>query len=193
MKSVAVFCGSRPGNDERFIEAARRMGREIAEQGLTLVYGGGRLGLMGEAANAALDAGGRVIGVIPQALVEREHAHGGLDELHIVESMHQRKAKMAELAEGFVSLPGGLGTLEETFEVWTWAQLGLHRNPVGLYNVGGFWDPLIRMLEHMVAAEFVQITHARMVHVADEPRQLLLSMAAHVPPPVRTWIEPDET
>lgn len=193
MNSVAVFCGSRPGNDPRFIEAAQRMGREVAEKGLVLVYGGGKLGLMGELADAALAAGARVIGVIPGPLMEREHGHTGLDELHVVDSMHQRKAMMAELSDGFVALPGGLGTLEETFEVWTWAQLGLHRSPVGLLNVGGFWDPLITMLRHMVRAEFVQNIHAEMVYASDDPAALLDAMASHVPPPIRTWIDRDET
>src|SRR5512134_3683182 len=142
MKRVCVFCGSSPGRDPVHVEAASRMGRTLAARGLGLVYGGGRVGLMGAVADAALAAGGEVIGVIPRRLVDRELAHPGLTELHVVGSLHERKAKMAELADGFIALPGGLGTLEELAEVASWAQLELHDKPIGLLAPNGYWEPL---------------------------------------------------
>jgi uncharacterized protein (TIGR00730 family) len=138
LRSVCVFCGSRPGNDPAYAAGARRLGRTLAEEGITLVYGGGRVGLMGVVADTILDAGGEVTGVIPKALVEREIAHPGLTYLRVVGSMHERKALMSELSEGFIALPGGTGTLEEFFEVLTWAQLGEHEKPCGLLNLAGY-------------------------------------------------------
>jgi len=176
--SLCVFCGSSPGESPSFAAAARAFGRLLAEQGTTLVYGGGHTGLMGAVADGALAAGGRVIGVIPSGLVERELAHGGLSEQHVVPSMHERKALMARLADGFVALPGGLGTLDELFEIWTWAQLGLHRKPIGLLDVGGFFQPLLVLTEGMVRAGFVRAEHLGLVTVDDDAARLLEGLAA---------------
>ena len=153
--SLCVYCGSRPGNSPEFADLARQVGRWIGEHGGQLVYGGGRSGLMGILADAALDAGARVIGVIPKALVEKEYAHTGCTELHIVETMHERKRIMAEHADAFLALPGGIGTLEEFFEVWTWRQLGYHDKPVGLLNLHGFYDGLLGFLQSAVGNGFM--------------------------------------
>jgi len=147
MSRLCVFCGSSPGHDPAHGASAAQLGRVLAERGIGLVYGGGRVGLMGILADAALAAGGEVIGVIPQALLDREIGHRGLTQLRVVDSMHARKALMGELAEGFIALPGGIGTLEELFEVWSWAQLGLHRKPCGLLDVNGFFAPLVDFLD----------------------------------------------
>ena len=156
MKSIAIFCGSTLGTDSIFAEAAKNTGRIIAEQGKTLVYGGGRSGLMGLVADSALEAGGQVIGVIPQGLVDRELAHPHLTELHVVKNMHERKTLMSELSDGFVALPGGAGTLEEIFEQWTWAQLGIHLKPCAFYNVDGFYDDLIKFIQLTTEKEFTR-------------------------------------
>jgi uncharacterized protein (TIGR00730 family) len=156
MKSIAIFCGSTLGTDSIFAETAKNTGRIIAEQGKTLVYGGGRSGLMGLVADSALDAGGQVIGVIPQGLVDRELAHPHLTELHIVKNMHERKTLMSELSDGFIALPGGAGTLEEIFEQWTWAQLGIHLKPCAFYNVEGFYDDLIKFIQLTTEKEFTR-------------------------------------
>src|SRR6476659_9409503 len=153
---ICVFCGASPGNEARYVDAARAVGEGRARQGIGVVYGGGRVGLMGAVADAALAAGGEVIGVIPQELVDRELAHGGLTELHVVGSLHERKALMAELSDAFVALPGGFGTLDELMEQLTWSQLGLHRKPVGLLDVEGFWAPLIALARHAVEEGFVR-------------------------------------
>ncbi|NHC03866.1 TIGR00730 family Rossman fold protein [Acinetobacter sp. 187] len=156
MKSIAIFCGSTLGTDAIFAETAQRTGQLIAEQGKTLVYGGGRSGLMGIVADSALAAGGKVIGVIPQGLVDRELAHPNLTELHVVTSMHERKTLMAELSDGFIALPGGAGTLEEIFEQWTWAQLGIHLKPCAFLNVEGFYDPLLQFIRLTTDKEFTR-------------------------------------
>ncbi len=156
MKSIAIFCGSTLGTDAIFAETAQRTGQLIAEQGKTLVYGGGRSGLMGIVADSALAAGGKVIGVIPQGLVDRELAHPNLTELHVVTSMHERKTLMAELSDGFIALPGGAGTLEEIFEQWTWAQLGIHLKPCAFLNVEGFYDPLLQFIRLTTEKEFTR-------------------------------------
>jgi uncharacterized protein (TIGR00730 family) len=153
---VCVFCGSATGVDPVFVAAARSFGRLLAARGTALVYGGGHVGLMGALADAVLVAGGSVIGVIPERLAARELAHHGLTELHVVPSMHERKAKMASLADAFVALPGGLGTLDELFEIWTWAQLGFHAKPIGLLDVAGFFSPLLELTRHMVEQGFVR-------------------------------------
>ena len=155
MKSLGVFCGSKSGADPAYLSAAHATGRMVAQIGLTLVYGGGKVGLMGAVADAALTEGGHVVGVMPRSLVEKEIAHAGLSTLHVVETMHERKLKMAELSDGFLALPGGAGTLEEIFEQWTWAQLGIHAKPCGLLNVRGYFDPLLRLIEHMTAEGFM--------------------------------------
>jgi uncharacterized protein (TIGR00730 family) len=153
--SMCVYCGSRPGVDPRFAQSARDTGSLIGSQGWELVYGGGKVGLMGMVADATLDAGGTVYGVIPQTLIDKEVGHTGLTELHVVDNMHTRKTMMFERADAFVALPGGIGTFEELFEIWTWYQLGMHRKPFGLLNVAGYYDPLIAMLDSMVAQGFL--------------------------------------
>ena len=192
MKRVCVFCGSNDGATPAYREAARNLGQLLAEGGLDLVYGGADVGTMGEVANAALQAGGKVIGVIPQALVEKELAHTGLTELQVVSTMHERKASMVELADGFVSLPGGFGTLDELFEVVTWAQLGLHRKPCGILNVEGFFDGLIGYLDHAVDEGFVKAAHRALVLVAEAPERLLEQLRAYRPPRIGKWIGREE-
>lgn len=178
LRSVCVFCGSREGADSRFSEQSREIGRLIANSGLRLVYGGGNTGLMGAVANAALEAGGNVVGVIPEKLMEAELAHSGLSELHIVGDMHTRKALMARLSDAFIALPGGLGTLEELFEVWTWGQLGFHCKHLGLLNVAGYYSPLLRFLDKSVELGFVNHRHRELLHSADSPKDLLRQMSS---------------
>ncbi|MCU4186065.1 TIGR00730 family Rossman fold protein [Acidiferrimicrobium sp. IK] len=188
---VCVFSGSSPGARPEYLAAAGALGGEVARRGMTLVYGGASVGLMGAVADAALAAGGRVIGVIPQVLVDREVAHGGLSELRVVASMHERKALMADLSDGFVALPGGLGTLEELAEVLTWSQLGLQHKPCGLLDVAGFWAPLLAFLDHAVEERFVRVEHRRLVLTAPEPASLLDAMAGWVPETVGKWVDRD--
>jgi uncharacterized protein (TIGR00730 family) len=188
VKHICVFCGSSAGNDPRFLDLARRLGSLMAERGLGLVYGGATVGLMGAVADAALAGGGHVTGVIPSRLVERELAHHGLPDLRVVASMHERKALMADLADAFVALPGGIGTLEETFEVLTWAQLGLHHKPIGILDVAGYYAPLLGFLDHAVASRFVRSEHRGMLLVDEDPDRLLDRLAAHVPVDVEKWI-----
>jgi uncharacterized protein (TIGR00730 family) len=189
MKSVCVFCGSSPGRDPIHAEAARALGRALAARALTLVYGGGATGLMGIVADAALGAGGQVTGIIPRGLERRELAHRGLTRLEVVGSMHERKARMAALAEGFVALPGGMGTLEELAEILTWAQLGLHARPVGLLDVGGYYQPLVAFFDRAVEAGFLRPEHRRLLTVEREPEPLLERFAAWTPPTVERWID----
>jgi uncharacterized protein (TIGR00730 family) len=191
--AVCVFCGSSAGARPAYRGAADAMGRLLAAQGRTLVYGGGNVGLMGVAADAALAAGGRVIGVIPHHLVAREVGHGGLTELRTVDSMHERKQMMADLADAFVLLPGGLGSLEEFFEVWTWGQLGLHGKPYGLLNVEGYFDPLLAFLDHAVAERFVRPAHRDLVLIDDDPARLLTRLDAQEPAPSPKWIDRRQT
>jgi uncharacterized protein (TIGR00730 family) len=193
LKAVCVFCGSSSGNDPAYAEAARTLGITLAERGITLVYGGGHVGLMGVVADAALGAGGGVIGVMPKALVEREIGHTGLTELHIVGSMHERKAMMSELSEGFVALPGGNGTLEEFFEVLTWAQLGEHDKPCGLLNVAGYYDPLLAVFDRMVDRDFLRKEHRKLVLVESDPSALLGRFEGYEPPKTVKWVGPSET
>ena len=184
--SICVYCGSRPGVKPEFAETARQVGRWIGEHGGQLVYGGGRNGLMGIVADATLAAGGRVIGVIPKALVEKEWAHTGCTELHIVDTMHERKRIMAEHADAFLSLPGGIGTLEEFFEVWTWRQLGYHAKPVGLLNLDGYYDSLLVFLKSAVQSGFMSDWQLALIEVASQPEPLLrqLVQAAGMAPDV---------
>ncbi len=187
-RRVAVFCGSYSGKDPRFREAAEAFGAAVAKRGWGLVYGGGRIGMMGFVADAALRAGGEVIGVIPRFLIERELGHGALSELIVVDSMHARKSTMAELSSAFVALPGGIGTLEEIFEVWTWTLLGLHAKPCGLLNVGGYFDPLLSFLDRTVSEGFVSALHREMLQVAAEPARLLDLLAGAPAPPQAKWV-----
>ncbi|MGA8986511.1 TIGR00730 family Rossman fold protein [Aeromicrobium sp.] len=173
LSAVAVFCGSSFGHDPAYADAARLTGRTLAERGIDVVYGGGHVGLMGAVADAAIDAGGRVVGVIPSALDDRELAHHGLTELHVVDSMHARKQMMAELADAFIALPGGAGTLEEVAEQWTWAQLSIHAKPSGFLNVRGFWDPMQVLMDQMVETGFVRPEQSRIVSFSDDLDELL--------------------
>jgi uncharacterized protein (TIGR00730 family) len=191
INSVCVFCGSNPGRDPRHLSAAEDIGRGLASRGITTVYGGASVGLMGALADAALANDGRVIGVIPNALQAKEVAHLGLDDLRVVESMHERKALMAGLSDAFVALPGGIGTLEEIFEVWTWAQLGDHQKPCALLNVGGFYDGLLGFLDGLVDAGFVKPAHRDMLIVADTADALLAQLEAYVPPRASKWLTPE--
>jgi uncharacterized protein (TIGR00730 family) len=173
MKRLCVFCGSSSGNDPAYGALAAQLGRFLAQRRIGVVYGGGRAGLMGTLADAALAAGGEVIGVIPQSLMDREHGHVGLTELRVVDSMHSRKALMAELSDGFAALPGGIGTMEELFEVWTWAQLGFHEKPCALLDTGGFFTPLVGFLDQLVTAGFLRPASRAILTVASSPEELL--------------------
>ena len=178
MKRVCVYCGSSPGRGEAYKALARSMGAALAERGLGLVYGGASIGLMGEIADAALADGSEVVGIIPTVVQEREVAHAGLTQLICVDSMHERKTLMAERADAFVAMPGGLGTLEELFEILTWAQLGMHHKPVGLLNGEGYFDRLVSFLDHCVAEELMQPRHRALLKVAGDPATLLDQLAA---------------
>ncbi|MFV8753275.1 TIGR00730 family Rossman fold protein [Nannocystaceae bacterium ST9] len=188
IRRVCVFAGSYEGKRPEYAALAEALGRVLAQRGLGLVYGGGRVGLMGRLADAALAGGVEVIGVIPEALHRREVGHTGLHELHVVANMHERKAKMAELADAFVVLPGGLGTLEETFEMWTWGQLGFHRKPIGLLDVSRYWTPLIEMLDRMVDEGFVSAEYRGIACVAEQPDALLDQLAQWRAPEVAAWL-----
>ncbi|MFP4600697.1 MAG: TIGR00730 family Rossman fold protein [Persicimonas sp.] len=191
--NVCVFCGSSIGERPVYAEAAARLGRTLAERGHRLVYGGASVGLMGVVADAALEAGGEAVGVIPGGLNDKERAHTGLTELHVVGSMHERKAMMEDLADAFISLPGGMGSLEEFAEIFTWAQLGLHKKPCGLMNVNGYFEPLVAYFDHTVDEGFLWPEHRRIILVGDSPEDLLDQFADYQPPQVKQWIDDDET
>ena len=193
MKRLCVFAGSSAGTRNEYRDAARGLGRALADRGIGLVYGGARVGLMGIVADTVLAAGGEAIGVIPATLVAREIAHEGLTELRIVSSMHERKALMADLSDAFVAVPGGWGTLEEFFEVLTWAQLGLHRKPCGLLNVQGYFDGLLSFLDHSVAEGFLRREYRSMIAVSASPAALLDGLASYKPPAVEKWIDRAQT
>lgn len=193
MKAVCVFCGANAGHADVYRAAAARLGAEIAARGLRLVYGGGRVGLMGVLADAALARGGEVVGVIPEVLAGREQAHAGLTELILTRSMHERKSLMAERADGFIALPGGYGTLEEFCEVLTWAQLGIHRKPLGLLDVNGFYDPFIAFIDHAMEQGFVRPVHRSLLLRAATPGDLLDAFAAYEPPELPRWVPPAKT
>ncbi len=188
VKRICVFCGSNPGGNSTYAQAARELGAVIARQGLGMVYGGGNIGLMGVVADAVLAHGREVIGVIPQALVDKELAHRGLTELRIVQSMHERKALMAELAHAFIALPGGYGTLDEFCEIVTWAQLGLHRKPCGLLNVDGFYGPFLAQIDHAVQAGFIRKEHRSLIVVEQQPEPLVRHLLRAHPPTIHKWI-----
>ena len=190
---VCVFCGSRPGTEPIYREAAASCGELLAQAGVGVVYGGGAVGLMGTLADAALAADGEVVGVIPQNLMDREVGHEGVTHMHVVTTMHQRKALMAELCDAFVALPGGIGTFEELFEAWTWGQLGVHTKPCAIVNVNGFFDPLVAFLDSVVDAGFITPQHRQMLLVVDSPEHLLSALAAYEHPPVQQWISADAT
>jgi len=188
---ICVFCGSAAGWRSEHSDAARELGRALARRGIGLVNGGGRVGLMGATADGALELGGEAIGVIPRALMDRELGHRGMSELRVVETMHERKALMAELSDGFVALPGGIGTLEELFEAWTWAGLGIHAKPVGVLDVGGYWDPLLEMANRMVAEGYLPGHLRQALLVAREPDALIDAFQAHRPTASRWEPAPD--
>jgi len=183
MKSICVYCGSNPGRDPAFAAAAQDVGAHLARVGIEIVFGGGQVGLMGELANAAMQAGGRVVGVIPEFLALKEIAHLDLSALYVVQSMHARKAKMAHLSDAFIALPGGIGTMEELFEIWTWGQLGQHRKPVGLLNVNGYYDDLVAFLDKMTAQDFLADDHRASLIVSDDIGALLQEFDGYRPPP----------
>jgi uncharacterized protein (TIGR00730 family) len=188
MKRIAVFCGSSNGASNLYIQGAKDLGKELAKRNISLVYGGASVGVMGAVADAVLEAGGHVIGVMPTFLEEREISHKNLSELIVVESMHERKAKMAELVDGFITLPGGPGTLEEFFEIFTWAQLGLHQKPCGLLNINDYYTPLISLFNHMTEEQFLQEKYRSMALVDTEPQGLLDQFNTYQPPSVKTYI-----
>lgn len=189
---ICVFLGSSPGMSPVYAEAARTLGALMAERGIGLVYGGGQVGLMGILADAVLEAGGEAVGIIPEALRAREGDHPHLKQLIVVQTMHQRKAKMAELADGYITLPGGIGTLEELFETWTWAQLGLHGKPCGLLNVGGFYEGLSRFIDHVVDEGFLQARHRHMMMIEREPALLLDRMVDYLAPETEKFLKAED-
>jgi uncharacterized protein (TIGR00730 family) len=193
VNNICVFCGSAPGRRPAYARAARQLGAALAAKDLGLVYGGGSIGLMGILADAALAAGAEVVGVIPRALARREIAHHGLTRLEVVPSMHARKARMARLSDAFVAMPGGIGTLEELFEVLTWGYLGIHSKAIGLLDVGGYWQPLIRLLDHAVDEGFLRPAHRKLVVVDRSPARLLERLARHQVPAATRWIDERET
>lgn len=193
MKSICVYCGSSHGRQDAYSSAAHDLAKSLVDRNLKLVYGGASVGIMGMVADAVLQLGGQAVGVIPEALARKEVAHTNLTELHVTQSMHERKTLMAELSDGFIALPGGIGTLEEIFEIWTWAQLGLHRKPCGLLNVKGYFDSLTTFLDHAVAEQFVKKPHRSMLIVEHEPRALLDRFASYEPPTIQKWVEKAET
>ncbi|MBV1906953.1 MAG: TIGR00730 family Rossman fold protein [Pseudomonadales bacterium] len=193
MKNICVYCGSSSGKRAEYTEHAKSLAKELVERDIGLVYGGANVGLMGTMANAVLGHGGRVLGVIPKSLSDKEVSHYGLTELIVVESMHERKSVMVERSDGFIALPGGLGTLEELFEVLTWSQLGFHTKPCALLNVNQYYDGLSTFLDHAVNEQFVKLTHREMLLVEEDPARLLDKMADYKPPVVNKWIDSNET
>jgi len=193
LTSICVYCGSSPGRVDDYTVAAHAFAQAIVERGIGLVYGGGGVGIMGILADEVLRLGGKAVGVIPESLVRKELAHANLTELHVTPSMHARKTLMAELADGFVALPGGIGTFEEIFEVWTWAQLGFHCKPCGLLNVAGYYDGLIRFLDHATQEAFVREDQRQMLVVEADPAALLDRFARYAPPTLPKWLGPGKT
>lgn len=188
MKRICVFCGSYTGKQDFYMAAARQMGAGIAAEGWELVYGGGHVGLMGAVADGALEAGGRVVGVIPRSLSDKELAHRGLTELHVVSSMHERKALMADLSDAFIAMPGGFGTLDELFEIITWAQLGFHRKPIALLNLQGYFDPMLMFINHIAEAGFISNSHSRnALLVRQEAPALLETLRTYEAPSLVKW------
>ena len=187
MKSICVYCGSRLGRRQDYAEGAKALAEALVRRDMALVYGGAQVGIMGFLADSVLELGGQVIGVIPESLLKKEVAHDRLTELHVTQSMHERKTLMAKLSAGFVALPGGIGTLEETFEIWTWAQLGFHQKPVGLLNIAGYYDALVTLINHAVEEEFVKPMHRQMLVVEAKPDRLLERFAEYRSPQIDKW------
>ncbi len=193
MKNVCVYCGSSSGRRKDYAEAAAALAAQLVKHNMNLVYGGASVGIMGEIADAVLDAGGQVIGVMPRALVEKEVQHDGLTELLVVDSMHERKLRMAEISDGFIAMPGGLGTLEELFEILTWAQLGFHQKPCALLNVASYYDKLSAFLNHAVEEQFIKSVHSHMLLIEENPEKILQSMLTYQPPTEDKWIKREDT
>jgi len=193
MQRVCVFCGSNPGSRPEYADAARELAAALVQSNLTLVYGGGRVGLMGVVADEVLRLGGRAVGVIPRPLWQREVGHTALSEIRIVETMHERKAMMADLSDAFIALPGGLGTIEEIFEIWTWAQLGMHAKPLGFLNVLDYYTPLMAFLDHAAGERFIREEIRRAAMVEESAAALLRRFTEYVPPPVAHWIDREKT
>lgn len=192
MNSICVYCGSNFGDRNSYLEAAQNLGIEMAKREITLIYGGGNVGLMGAVADSVLAAGGKVIGVMPQALVDKEVAHTGLTDLRVVRSMHERKSLMADLADGFIALPGGLGTLEEFCEVVTWTQLGFHKKACGLLNIEGFYNGLLSFLNHATQEKFIRPEHRSIVLTGETPRELIEKLSRFEIPNIHKWIDRDQ-
>jgi uncharacterized protein (TIGR00730 family) len=192
LSSICVFCGSNAGAQPAYVDTAEAVGRGLARRGVRVVYGGARVGMMGALADAARSAGGDVVGVMPQAIFDREVGHTGLDDLRVVGSMHERKALMAELSDAFIALPGGVGTLEELFEVYTWAQLGIHEKPLGLLDVAGYYRPLVAFLDHAVHEQFVRPSTRSMLAVGEDLDDLLAAFEAWRPPTEHKWMDLDQ-
>lgn len=188
MKAIGIFCGSSSGENPLYIETARYVGKTLAAADISIVYGGGKVGLMGAVADACLAHGGHVVGVMPRGLFEKEIAHKGLSELHVVENMHERKTKMAELSDGFIALPGGAGTLEEIFEQWTWAQLGIHHKPCAFLNINGYYDPLQTMVDKMVTEGFMHARYADMLPFATEAESVV-AYFRNYQAPASKWVK----
>ena len=193
INSICIYCGSSPGRLDAYASAAFSLAESLVSRNIRLVYGGASIGIMGMLADQVLKLGGQAIGVIPKALAHKEVAHNHLTELHVTQSMHERKMLMAELSDGFIALPGGIGTLEELFEIWTWAQLGFHHKPCGLLNVEGYYDSLIKFLDHVLAENFVKKHHHAMLIVETNPDALLDCYVNYQPPAVKHWVGKDET
>jgi uncharacterized protein (TIGR00730 family) len=193
MKAICVYCGSSPGRLEDYADGARALASALVARNLGLVYGGASIGLMGLVANTVLQLGGRVVGVIPKGLARKEVMHRHLSELHVTQSMHERKTLMAELSDGFIAMPGGIGTFEEIFEIWTWAQLGIHAKPCGLLNVAGYYDALTTFLDHAATEQFLKPDQRSMLMVEQTPDVLLDRFASYQPPSVRRWLDADES
>ena len=193
LTSICVYCGSSTGRLEAYAESARTLAESLVKRNIKLVYGGASIGIMGMVADHVLTLGGQAIGVIPKALAHKEVIHQNLTELHVTQSMHERKMRMAELSDGFVALPGGIGTLEELFEIWTWAQLGFHKKPCGILNVEGYYDALIQFLNHIQAEQFVQQHHRNMLIVESHPEKLLDRYITYQPAVTKQWVNKDET
>lgn len=193
LTSICVYCGSSPGRIDAYGVAAHALAESLVNRNIRLVYGGAGIGIMGILADRVLQLGGEAIGVIPEALAHKEVAHGNLTELYVTHSMHERKTLMAELADGFIALPGGIGTLEELFEIWTWAQLGFHDKPCGLLNVAGYYDALLQFLDHTLAEQFVNPQHHAILTVEHDPDTLLDRFENYCPPQIKQWVGKDET
>ncbi|QDT29761.1 LOG family protein [Gimesia panareensis] len=192
INSICVFCGSKAGCDPDYQQSAQELGRLLAERKITLVYGGGSVGLMGIIADAVLEAGGKVIGVIPRQLATKELLHPGVDEMHVVDDMHTRKAKMSECSDAFIAMPGGFGTLEELFEVVSWVQLGIYLKPIGLLNTSGFYDPLLNMVEHCIETEFIKPKYRELIIADETPATLVDHLQRHQLPLIEKILNPEQ-